>query len=223
MIFPTKKPKLIVCDVDKTLTSANTWFELTKALGGDIEQHFQFYKAYLNNEESLEVLSGKLLAMLEKSYGRKIHKEVLYDIFFRIPLKGEAYSTFIDLRELGYELILISSSMDMFIEIVANRLQIPHWYANSVFQFDENGYWIGFAYDKNESELKLKQLLEFIQKHGFAEDECIVLGDSKNDVELFKHFSGVAVDTDDVQLTSLAWKEIKFLPSLLQILEELQQ
>lgn len=217
----THKPKVIFCDVDKTLTNGNTWFALTTALHGDVEKHFQLYSAFMKDKISFEEMKKGLFEMWEAGYGAKISKKVLEDIFFRIQLRGEAFSTFAELRNQGYILCLVSSGIDLFVKMVAERLQLEHWYANSELIFDENGNWTDFKYDKNEADLKLKQLQEFVQKHNIDESECLILGDGSGEIELFRNFPGVAIDTEDETLKKLAWREIKYLPTVLQILQEI--
>jgi HAD superfamily phosphoserine phosphatase-like hydrolase len=216
----TRKPKVIFCDVDKTLTATNTWFTLTSALHGDIEKHFQLYEGYFKGNISYEQMKKGLFEMWEEGYGAKIHRKVLEDIFFKIQLRGEAFSTFSQLRDRGYMLCLISSSIDMFVEMVAQRLQLDHWFANSIFEFDDKGYWKDFKYERDEAGLKVKQVKKFLTGHNISEEECLVLGDGSTEIELFKRFAGIAVDSENEKLKKLAWKEIKYLPSLLQVLQE---
>ncbi|MEO8581756.1 MAG: HAD-IB family phosphatase [Patescibacteria group bacterium] len=217
----THQPKVIVCDVDKTLTAANTWFSLTTALGGDIEKHFQIYNAYFNEKISTEDMKKGLFEMWEKGHHSKIHRDELEDILFKIPLRGEAFSTFAELRDKGYTLCLISSSIDIFVKMVAQRLQLDHWYANSEFIFDDKGYWIDFKYDRDEAGLKLRQIREFLRKQGVSDDECLILGDGSSEIKLFENYPGIAVDSENETIKKLAWQEIKYLPTVLQLLQEI--
>jgi HAD superfamily phosphoserine phosphatase-like hydrolase len=217
----TKQPKVIFCDVDKTLTRGNTWFTLTSELHGDVEKHFQLYSAYLKGKIALEEMKKGLFAMWEEGYGAKISRRVLEDILFKVQLRGEAFSTFSELRNLGYKLCLVSSSMDMFVKMVAERLQLEDWYANAQFIFDEENRWVDFTYDKNEAELKLKQIREYLDKHDIKDDQCLVLGRGPGEIELFKHFPGIAINSEDEKIRQLAWRDIKYLPTVLQILQEI--
>jgi len=125
------------------------------------------------------------------------------------------------LRNKGHRLCIVSSSIDMFIEMVADRLQLKYWFANSKFVFDKDGYWIDFEYDKDEAGLKLKQVEQFLAEHQIGKDECLILGDGPTEIELFKKYPGIAIDSENDELKRLSWQEIKYLPSLLQILEGL--
>ncbi len=218
--IPLTKPKLIVFDVDKTLTGVTTWYYLTEALGGDIEQHFQLYSRYKKGELDFDTVCNELMTMYSKAHGKAITRKELYDVFFQLRLKGEAFSTFSDIKERGIALALISSSIDMFVEMVAERLQIEHWYANSQLVFNEKDEWVRFEYDRNEAELKLTQLQELQKKLDLSADEIWVVGDGRSDMLLFKNYTGIALDSDSNELSLLAWKEIKYLPSFLQLLEQ---
>lgn len=217
----THKPKVIFCDVDKTLTKGNTWFALTEALHGDVEKHFQLYSQYMKESISFEEMKKGLFEMWEEGYGAKISKRVLEDILFRIQLRGEVFSTFLELRNKGYTLCLVSSSIDIFVKMVAERLQLENWFANAHLVFDDENHWIDFSYDKNEAELKLKQIREFLQTNNIAENECLVIGEGAGEVELFKHYPGVAINSEYESLKKLAWREIKYLPTILQVLQEI--
>ncbi len=217
-----RRPKVIFCDIDKTLTSEDIWYLLTTSLNGDLEIHFQLYTKYVRKQISFEEMKKGLFDMWKKGYGGPIPRKVLEDIFFKVELRGEAFAFFSDLNSKGYEVCLISSYMDVFVKQVAERLQIKHWYANSLFQFDENDNWIDYKQDTDEAGFKLRKLEDFLQRHKIAKDECLVLGGGYEEMEVFRHYPGVAVNTEYEPLITLAWKEIKYLPTLLQILNQFE-
>lgn len=217
----SRKPLLIVSDVDKTLTAKNTWYELTRHLNGDLEIHFSLYNQYKKGQISHDAMSKGLIEMLSQSHGRPITRQEIEEVFFQVDLKGEAIAIFNDLKQRGYTLAVISSSIDVFVKQIAKRLNIDHWNANSVFEFNERDEWINFQYTRDEAALKLQQLNHLLATLDIDRDRVLVIGDSAGDRELFKHFPGVAVDNEDASLSDLAWKEIKYLPTLIQLLEEL--
>lgn len=218
----TNRPKVIFCDVDKTLTVNDVWYGLTSALHGDVEQHFEIYSDYEKQKISFEEMKKRLFKMWHEGYESPISRRVLEDIFFKVELRGEAFSFFVDLRKKGYQVCLISSYMDLFVKQVAEKLQIEHWYANAVFEFDEKGYWIDYSQELDERGFKVKKVEEYLKVHSIKSDECVILGGGHEEIELFRQYPGIAVNTDNEKLKELAWREIKYLPSVLQVLNQFE-
>ncbi len=219
MPTPTHKPTGLVFDVDKTLTEKTTWLELTEKLGGDPSRHAEIFSDFLNYEVSYDEMK-KDLFKLWNSKG-KVHRDQIKEICRDVHLKGEAFATFNALSERGYDLCLISGSFDIFVEIVAERFGIKCWKANSTLIFDDQGYWVDVDYDRNEAHVKEVQLDQLINDNHLSTQDIIAIGDSDNDVEIFKMVPGIAIHTDSDLLKQLAWKEIDYLPRIVQVLESL--
>ncbi|MFZ5376671.1 MAG: HAD family hydrolase [Patescibacteria group bacterium] len=220
MMIPTQKPKVVIFDVDKTITLSNSWYVLTEVLGADTSEHARLYTAYKSGSIDWKEMRDGLFAIWKK-YHKVISKEDLLDLFFTIELRGDAVATINELQDLGYEVALISSSIDIFVETVAERLAIKHWYANSIFVFDDNENWIDFKYDKDEAGHKLRQLQSFMEERELTKDDVIVVGDGESDIEMFRAVPGVAVHSDLDHLNRMAWEQIKYLPKLTQLLQSL--
>ena len=97
----------------------------------------------------------------------------------------------------------------MFVTEIAKKFNIDHHYGNSIFQFDENGYWIDFDYTRGEELLKMEQLDDFLEKTGFKESECVAIADGVNDIEMFRRLPGIVVDPKSSHLKELSWQEVK--------------
>lgn len=220
MPTPTKKPKVIIFDVDKTITEETTWYDLGDAIGIDTSEHARLYTAYMAGTMSYDDSRDGLMKLFLEN-GRKISRKQLENIFYDIRLRPEAIAVIGELQNLGYELCLISSSINMFVEIVSKRLSIADWYANSVFLFDDEDNWINFEYNKEEATLKVRQLDEYLHKKGLSREDCIAVGDGSSDIEIFRAIPGISVHCDNDHLNQLAWKRIKYLPRIPQLLESL--
>lgn len=216
-----RKPKVVICDVDKMLTGTNSWYTLTALLNGDVERHYEIYNSYYRGEISFDEMKAHLFKLWEAGFGGKIHRDSLEEALFKVVLRGEAFSTFGAIHEEGYQVCLVSSFIDIFVKMAADRMRIDDWYSNGVTVFDDKGYWVDLSYDKNESALKLRQVEEYVLKKKFDKSEVLILGDGTSEIELFRHYPSVAIDTENDELKQLAWKEIKFLPSILQIFQTL--
>ncbi|MBU1885095.1 HAD-IB family phosphatase [Patescibacteria group bacterium] len=220
MLIPKQKPKAIITDVDSTLTERTTWYELTERLGGSSYKHADLFMKYLRGKISFQQVKKDLFKLWNTN--GPVHKNKLIEIFRDIPLRGEAFSLINQLQEKGYSLCLISGSIEMFIDEIAKKFNIDHYYGNSIFHFDENGYWTDLDYTRNEEHLKIKQFEDFLKKTGFKDDECIAIGDGDNDLELFSRIPGIVVNPKSEHLKELAWQEVKYLPRVLQLLESIE-
>ncbi len=216
---PSKKPVGIITDIDKTLTEKTTWLELTEKLGGDPTDHAEIFTDYLNNKIDLNTAKKRLFKVW-RTQG-KVHRSQIKEICQEVHLRGEAFATFNELKEKGYKLCIISGSFDVFVETVAERFGVECWRANAELIFDQDGYWVDLTYSKNEAELKAQQLQELLTKTNLKPEQCVALGDSHNDSEIFKIVPGIAVHTDSDHLKKLAWKEIHYLPRVIQLLESI--
>lgn len=217
---PLTKPKAIITDVDQTLTERTTWYELTEKLGGSARKHAEIFAQFLKNHISYDQMKKELFAMWTQN--GPVHKDRLMDIFLTVPLRGEAFALFNELQARGFELCLISSSIELFIETVAKRFSIQRWYGNSKLIFDEQGNWIDFEYTKEEALLKKEQLADFLQVTGYAETECIAIGDGDNDIEIFQRVPGIVVGQSvSPHLRELAWNEVQYLSKVIQIVESI--
>lgn len=220
MLAPKSRPKVIITDVDATLTERTTWYELTERLGGSSFKHADLFTKFLRNELSFSQIKKELFKIWRTN--GPVHKDQLVEIFRDIPLRGEAYSVINSLKEAGYTLCLISGSIEMFIEEIARKFEIEHYFGNSKFCFDEKGYWVDFEYTKDEGHLKLEQFNDFLKKTGFKPEECVAIGDGDNDLELFSIVPGIVVNSKSEHLKELSWGEVKYLPRVLQLLETIE-
>lgn len=217
---PTKKPKAIILDVDETLTDRVTWYELTEKLGGSTYQHADLFMKYLEGKISYQTVKSELFKIWNTN--GPVSKSQLLEIFQNIQIKGEAVSLLRNLQDHGYELCLISGSIQMFIEKLGERLDIKHTYGNSRLIFDQNDIWTNLEYTKEESQLKVEQFHHFLEKTGYKPEECIAIGDGENDIDLFREIPGIAINSRSEHLQELAWRSVKYLPRISQVLEGLK-
>ena len=151
-----------------------------------------------------------------------VHRDQLREILSQIHIKGEAADVLRNLQKRGYQICLISGSMKMFVEILAEKFKIEHHYGNSRFVFDDDGYWVDIEYTKGEGQLKIEQFYDFLEKTGLEKEDCLAIGDGENDIPLFQEIPGVVVNASNEHLKELAWQNAKYLPRILQILESIE-
>jgi phosphoserine phosphatase len=220
MLIPKQKPKAIITDVDATFTERTTWYALTERLGGSSYEHADLFMKFARREMSFYQVKKELFKLWNTN--GPVHKDKLIEIFRDIRLRGDGFSVINRLKEAGYTICMISGSIEMFIEEIAKKFEIEHYYGNSKFIFDENDIWVDLEYSREEGRLKVEQFHDFLDKTGFKPEECIAIGDGENDLELFSLIPGIVINSQCEHLKELAWEEVKYLPRVIQLLETIE-
>jgi HAD superfamily phosphoserine phosphatase-like hydrolase len=215
------KPKAILTGIDQLITDAHSWFELSAELGVDQAKHRHIYEQMRNGKIVWTDAKYEIFDVL-KSKTKKVHREVFERSIGTIELDNEAVDTINELKARGYRVGIISGSIDMIVGTIARWLKIEDWYANATLSFDQDGYWSDIEFDQNEAGLKLSQAKNFLAKHNLKPEECLVLGHSSIDIEMFKLLPGVALKSKNEELKNLAWKQINQFPQILQVLQQFE-
>ncbi|MDP3948437.1 MAG: HAD-IB family phosphatase [bacterium] len=212
------KIKAVVFDIDGTLSPHVSWTKLTALLGAQVSELNKIYDDLKNGKAEYEESKRAVLRLWES--GGKLNKVRLKEIFNNWELKPEAGFVIDYLRSKGYIICLITGSMDLYAEIIAKRLGIVFWYANTVLHWKENGELQDLSYELDADKKKCGQFTEFCSKQSLLPTECVVVGDDANDIGLFELSEhGVAVLSPSSSiLDSVAWKRINNLSQLKDIL-----
>ncbi len=176
------KIKAVILDIDETLSSDVSWLTLTAKLGGSADDHLRIYSDYKAGATDYNQARNELLALWQKT-GRASKRE-FQKIFDQIPLHDRALSVVNQLKR-SYRLCLITGSMDLYAQTVANKLDISEWYANTTLNWDSAGKLVGMDYELNQSAKKLAQFNSYCMQHGLQAKDCIVVGDGENDLAMF--------------------------------------
>lgn len=216
--------KAVIFDIDGTLTQGlRGWYVLTKGLGGNIKKHRQLYEAVGTGDISVQ--EGVEGLMREWQKGGVVSKERVRDALMKAELRDGAAEVIEYLRSKGYLLCLITGSAEPVAEITADRLGIENYFGNSPFIYDEKDILKTFKYYPSDGSKKLEQLKVFLKDKELEPKECVPVGDSWNDAEMFTYTKrGIAVKTkqEDMnpnqELEKLAWRVIKELHELKGIL-----
>jgi HAD superfamily phosphoserine phosphatase-like hydrolase len=207
--------RAVIFDIDGTLTEKTSWEVLTKGFGASFTRHRTLLEKLRTGKLSTD-RARKLLLRLWFATGR-ITRERLYGLLETIPLHPEVPEAITYLKSRGYILCLITGSLDAYAELVARKLDIPYWYANATLHWDSKGNLKNFDYTLDQAATKLKHLALFCDQRGISPHECVAVGDSRNDLLLFKETKrGVAVRTpdEDKELEAVAWRVIGDLSEL---------
>lgn len=216
-----KDLKTIIFDIDGTLTEGvDSWYFLTEHLGGDAEEHQRILQSQERGELS-EPQAKNLMLKQVWHIEREITKKKIEKIFDAIPIKKDAGKIVQYLKNENYILCLITGSVEPFAKVIAEKLGIDYYYANTPFVYDNRDILIDYHRDPRADKKKLEQLKVFLAERGLKPEECVAVGNSWNDIELFSYTgNGIAVKSPErnEELENIAWKTITALSQLKEIL-----
>lgn len=204
-------PKTICFDLNKTLINENAWLILNTALGVTKQEDdilMDWGKRGIIND----TIGQQLLLKIYKT-SQKHSKKNISEILFKYTYVNGAREIISKLLSQGHKILLISGSMDILVEHVAEELGITTWYANNSFIFDENDYLIDIKTHANDYVAKVEQLEDYCAKNNCAMTDIYCVGDGDNDSELFKA-TGKGITFRGSKIEKEAWKVIDELQEL---------
>lgn len=207
--------KLVIFDVDDTLTDASSWQRLNLAMGVTPEEDQDLYDRYHRGEFSYEEWVGKLFDIYRK-HGRA-NRESVRKVLASYEYKPGAKELVGYLKGKGYALALISGSVDLYVNEVARDLGIELAEANHNFIFDETGSLARIVTFGRDTLSKLNHLNDFCDRLGIPPETCACVGDGANDIELFRA-TGRGITFRGSPIESAAWKVVDSLSDIQAIL-----
>ena len=209
--------KLVCFDVDGTLVDGVSWLLLTQGLGCSEQAHLDIFLRAKKGKISFIEGERELTKMYQDSGNAT--RPFIKKLFANIRIKPETKEVIDYLKEKGYFIYLISGAIDIYVEEVAKKLKVDGYYANSKLDFDEEGVLKKINYRDNQEDIKAEQLKELVQKLKLNINEVVFVGDSENDIEVFKRTRhGIAVNSFNENLKEVAWKIVDSLKEVKRIL-----
>ena len=210
------KFKLVCFDVDGTLVDGISWLLLTKGLGCLPQEHIDIFSRAKKGEISF-TKGERMLTKIYKESGNAT-RGFIKNLFFEIKPRPGAKEIVSYLKK-NYKVYLISGAIDIYVKEIAKQLEVDGFYANSSLKFAKNDILEKIYYRNNQGKIKVKQLNKLIKKLGINMDEVIFVGDSDNDIEVFRETKhGIVVGLSSEKLKSVAWKIINSLEQIKDIL-----
>ncbi len=211
--------RAVIFDIDGTLSPEISWLSLTRDLGGSVDSHIGIYQAYKNGETTYEQSKQELITLWQST--GNANKPFFQALFERWPLVDGVEDIASNTQE-RFVVCLITGSMDLYAETVARKLGVSEWHANTTLHWDEDGNLADMDYTLDQSQMKLEQFLGFCSAHQLEPEQCVVVGDSDNDVSLFEESGhGVAVGSEIPKaLAKHAWKTIETIQQFESTLTE---
>jgi HAD superfamily phosphoserine phosphatase-like hydrolase len=205
--------RAIIFDVDGTLSPEISWTALTRDLGASVEDHSALYQQYKAGQVDYAE-SKKQLIDLWRATGNA-NKNHFLSLFEAWPLAPEAPNIIENLAK-KYSICLITGSMDLYAQTVAQKLHVTDYYANTTLHWDEAGNLTDMDYELDQAKRKLEQFLAYCSLCAITPEECVVVGDSDNDIALFEASGrGVAIGSEiPGSLRQVSWRTIQILDEL---------
>ena len=208
----------VIFDIDNTLTKKNSCWTIAEAVGMIIAEDLEIYERSKSGNVSSREIDRELLTLWQrKGLATRSNFE---NTFTNMELRDEALDVIDYLKRKKIKVCLITGSMDLYANIIAKRVGADDFYANTPLKFDAQGNVVDLVYQKDQAGLKLNQFTEFCQKNQLTPAECMVVGDSENDLLLFLETKqGIAIRTEaeDKILEPVAWKIVDNLSEIKQI------
>jgi HAD superfamily phosphoserine phosphatase-like hydrolase len=184
METPPSGIKLVSFDLNGTIIRENTWVDLIAAMGVTQAEDDELLKQHASGKLSYAQCQKKLQDLFI-SRGKATFNNIA-DSLFRYHLVEGTRDVVSYLKEKGYTLVLLSSSIDMLVARIAEDLEVPDWAANNKMLFDGSGKLTKIDVMDEDTVFKLNALKQIAGSHGIQMDQCACVGDAENDKDLFQ-------------------------------------
>jgi phosphoserine phosphatase len=176
--------KAVILDLDQTLTTDfGSWLQFTTLLGADQNVHAEIFKKYKLGEMSYKKAKTELID-LWKITGKTNRQDVVY-AFNRIKLRKGVLNAVKYLKR-NYLVCIISGAIDIFVNVIADKLEINNFYASTKFIFNDKDELVDFEYKLSRGEIKLEYFYDFCSKNNLYPNECAAIGDGDSDMPIFE-------------------------------------
>ncbi len=212
-----ERAKAVVFDIGGTLSTEKSWQALTRDLGASTDEESRIYRKYKAGEYTYDVAKSKVVA-LWKATGNAT-KQNFRRIFASWPVQPNA-KRIVELAGTNRRACIITGSMDLYAEIVAGKLGIDQWYANTTLHWDAHDNLVDMDYELRQSERKVMQFSAFCHSNGLQPEDCLVIGDNEIDLALFAlSRRGIMVGAKrPEEYAGLAWKAVETIADVEAIL-----
>ncbi|MEO5878398.1 MAG: HAD-IB family phosphatase [Streptosporangiaceae bacterium] len=206
-------------DIDGTLTTCDTLALTSEKLGLPGSELATISRSFQDGSLSEEQVHDLVLRRWQSS--GKANRIDMEKIFRSLPLRDDAFDLIARIRAMSLPSCLITSSMDFYAEIMAERLSVMNFYANLRLQFDaRDGTLSGLEFTKEAAFLKRAQLEKFCSAHDITPDQVMVIGNAENDQEMFEVTgNGVLLSDEGTgELAGTAWQVVSSLTEAADLL-----
>ncbi len=190
----TFTPKLIIFDVNKTLIRDNSWQELNKSMGVTDEEDEVLMRwgreGIITDQQGQEILCALYNERSEPT------REAIESLIYNYTYFEGARETVTELQNRGFEVALLSGSMDLLVRHMAEELGITRYASNNSLNFNEHGVLKYITTRMNDAEFKVAKLAEWCSEMNIRSQDVAIVGDGASD-RLLATAAGFAVAFND--------------------------
>jgi HAD superfamily phosphoserine phosphatase-like hydrolase len=223
-VIKPRSIEAVAFDADGTVTvGGNSWTALTRGLGASVDEHLQIYGGHIKGLISYQESRRRLIELWQST--GNANQQFIEDLQQTWPIRPEAYDVMMWLKQNGLPACLISSAAISYVEQVAKKLGVDDYYSSARLIFDDQKQLVDLEYTLQEAAHKVQHLMHFCQKYGRTLGSCAVVGDSGNDLEMFRATgNGFLIgDSQNEALIKAASRRITTLNEVVGALPDIKQ
>ncbi|HVX92589.1 MAG TPA: HAD-IB family phosphatase [Candidatus Dojkabacteria bacterium] len=203
--------KAVCFDLNKTLIKENSWRDLNLAMNVKSEED-DMLMSWGERGIITDSQGQNILLNIYKESGRH-SKDNILKVLSNYTYNDYAKEIIKYLESNGFVIFLISGSINILVEKIANELGIKYWKANNEFVFDKKGYLEKINTLDNDKKAKVFQLKELCKETDISIKDVYCVGDGDNDIEIFK-VTGKGITFSGSKIEKDAWKVINKLEDI---------
>ncbi len=212
------KIEVVCLDLGDTLIKGKSWQNLNFAMGMTSDENAMLYNLHKNGEITYTMWVEIALGIYKKRKNLKwADVEKIINNYSYFPSAEEL----VRYLKQKYTVVIVSGEMNLVVEKIAKELGIVHFKSLTEFFFDELGYIAKVRVDDrtgDEAKNKVCFLKEICSSLGAKLDNCVCVGDGRNEHQLFKETRGITFDWSKEIHKKLAWKVVSDLSEIKNIL-----
>lgn len=212
-----KDNKLVIFDLDNTLTKGSSWARLNIGMGMAKEEDTYLSEKYYQAEKFREWASIILRIYYERG---KPKKEQIQNILNKFEYVAGAEKCVKKLKRMGYVLVLLSGAPDIFTELICKRLKVDYSKSMNRLIFDKNNFLVDILSEGEENQNKLDYCRQICESLRVDIKKAIVVGDGVNE-ELLFDASPYSITFKGSQLEKRAWKIVSHLDEIPGLISKL--
>jgi HAD superfamily phosphoserine phosphatase-like hydrolase len=208
--------RLVGFDLDGTLIQGNTWnfchdrFGLSEGVN----------RIWRDQYRAGEISYQDWLQHIAEAYRKNgVNRSQFVDCLSNFSLMPDATKVIRTLLNRGFHLAIVSGTFNTRVELVAEKLQIPHWRANVGVIFNPQGDFDQFSSRGSPQDIKACLFREICDEAGVDLEEAVFVGNDVNDLPIFSMTKrGILINNDDPVMQAESFMTIRRLSDLYKII-----
>jgi phosphoserine phosphatase len=201
------------------------WPAIAHALGEDaVKAELATQRRWASKEYAGYLEWVEATCEIHKRFG--LTREIMSNLVEKAQLMPGAKDLVDYLRQEGFKTVLMTGAVKSFADKVQIELGIDHAFAACEYFFDKSGKLIHWNTLPCDYEGKRNLMEVVVKEHGTKSDQCLFVGDGKNDVELARSV-GLSVcfnGHDDLKaISTIVISQKKGEENLVEVIDELER